>query len=748
MIAIMAEHRPRTRRTAPVKAVLLALLAVMAFAIGAGVAARAQSTDAADATPVAMLAEQPRPLTAAEIDAVVALLDDREARIALRTSLTQLFAEPAVQPPALERARIRLVTAFAMLPNLGGLLDEAAMRDAEAGHPVDAAVATRNVLLVVLLSFALATLFRWLVLRRASGEAGGTVTPMRRLLADLIRAFAFATLVVLCYLVLSPGNPRAPQLLQDLLLVVTGTLLVLAIARRILTPRVPDRRLAPVGTRAASAVLATLNVIAVVAVVLMFPVVLARALGLPEEIQMLARLVMGLAVIVVLIAAVWRHRDLFAEATAAGDGNSAVRTRMIAAFLSLGLAVVWGLWVFGQLTGESSVAWRAVVSLIVVLLIPIGTRVVDRIVAGGPTAGQKVGEAASQGEGSTGAAAVSMLPTQAVRAFGAATTQRSLRKIIQAAMVVAALWLLLRIWEVDPTAGDGPTAVVLRIILQGGVVAVVGFVLWTGLRGWLDRQIVAARTAPASSSMARIATMLPLLRAFLLIAIAVIVLLSVLSSFGIAIGPLLAGAGVIGLAVGFGAQSLVRDIVSGFFFLFDDAFRVGEYVDTGKLKGTVESISLRSIKLRHHRGAVHTVPFGTIDSLTNHSRDWVVEKLELGVALDSDVEKIAKVIKQVGRALAAEPEFAAGLLDAPKFKGIGRVTDYALIISVKFMAKPGQQFAIRRETYRRVVQAFKANGIRLAAPSISINRGDDREEAVAAELAAAHLHTSSPTATP
>ncbi|MEQ9811776.1 MAG: mechanosensitive ion channel family protein, partial [Azospirillaceae bacterium] len=423
------------------------------------------------------------------------------------------------------------------------------------------------------------------------------------------------------------------------------------------------------------------------------------------------------------------------EATGAGAGSSAMRTRMIAAFLSLGLTVVWGLWGFGQLTGESGVAWRAIFSLLVVLLVPVGTRIVDRIIEGGPAIGQ------------TGATAVSMLPTTAVRALGAATTQRSLRRIIQAAMVIAALWLLLRIWQVDPTAGDGPTAAVLRIILQGGVVAIVGFVLWTGVRGWIDRQIVAARTAPPSSSMARIATMLPLVRAFLLIAIAVIVLLSALSSFGIAIGPLLAGAGVIGLAIGFGAQSLVRDIVSGFFFLLDDAFRVGEYVDTGKLKGTVESISLRSIKLRHHRGAVHTVAFGTIDSLTNYSRDWVVEKLEFGVALDSDVEQLAKVVKQVGRTLAADPDSSEGLLDAPKFKGIGRITDYALIISVKFMAKPGQQFAIRRETYRRVVEAFKANGIRLASPSISINRGDGREEATAAELAAAHRHAAPPPST-
>ncbi|MEQ9811634.1 MAG: hypothetical protein RLO50_02555, partial [Azospirillaceae bacterium] len=302
---------------------LLVLLALMAFAIGASVAARAQTSGAADTTPMGQLAEQPRPLTVAEIDAVVALLDDGEARAALRTALTELFADPVAQPPALERARVRLVAALAMLANLGGLLEEAALRDTEAGHPVDAAVATRNVLLVVLLSFTLATFLRWLVLRRWSREADAGVTPTQRLLADLVQAFAYAALVVLCYLVLSPGNPRAPQLLQDLLLVVAGTLLALAVVRRIFTPRVPDQRLAPVGSRAALAVLATLNVLAVVVVVLMLPVVLARALGLPEEVQVLARLVMGLVVVATLIAAVWILRAQFGEAPAAVGGHGA-----------------------------------------------------------------------------------------------------------------------------------------------------------------------------------------------------------------------------------------------------------------------------------------------------------------------------------------------------------------------------------------------------------------------------------------
>lgn len=120
------------------------------------------------------------------------------------------------------------------------------------------------------------------------------------------------------------------------------------------------------------------------------------------------------------------------------------------------------------------------------------------------------------------------------------------------------------------------------------------------------------------------ATLLPLLRVALMVTLLAMVIMSVLTSLGVNVAPLIAGAGVVGVAIGFGAQSLVKDVFSGIFFLIDDAFRVGEYVEIDNLRGTVERISIRSLQIRHHRGAVHTLPFGELKSLTNHSRDWVI----------------------------------------------------------------------------------------------------------------------------
>ena len=139
----------------------------------------------------------------------------------------------------------------------------------------------------------------------------------------------------------------------------------------------------------------------------------------------------------------------------------------------------------------------------------------------------------------------------------------------------------------------------------------------------------------------------------------IITLLMVLSSLGIEIGPLIAGAGVVGVAIGFGAQTLVKDVIAGIFYLLDDAFRVGEYIQSGTYKGTVESFSLRSVKLRHHRGYLFTVPFGELGAVQNMSRDWVIDKFSINVDYQTDIEKARKIIKKIGQQFADDPEYRA-----------------------------------------------------------------------------------------
>ncbi|MBL8668758.1 MAG: mechanosensitive ion channel, partial [Rhodospirillales bacterium] len=189
---------------------------------------------------------------------------------------------------------------------------------------------------------------------------------------------------------------------------------------------------------------------------------------------------------------------------------------------------------------------------------------------------------------------------------------------------------------------------------------------------------------------------------------------------------------------GFGAQALVRDIVSGIFFLIDDAFRIGEYIDVGAAKGTVERISIRSLRLRHHLGQINTIPFGEIKTVTNYSRDWAIMKLELRVPLDTDIEKVRKLVKRVGQEMQQHPELGVNLLQPPKSQGVHRMEPSAYVVRVKYMAKPGEQFILRREVFRRLHDAFRENGIRLGVSPTVVDASNPLAagNAAAAERAA------------
>ena len=212
--------------------------------------------------------------------------------------------------------------------------------------------------------------------------------------------------------------------------------------------------------------------------------------------------------------------------------------------------------------------------------------------------------------------------------------------------------------------------------------------------------------------------------------------MTVLAALGVNIGPLLAGAGVVGLAVGFGAQTLVRDIISGAFYLMDDAFRLGEYIDVGDAKGTVEKIGIRSMQLRHHRGPINIVPYGAIRRMTNQSRDWVVEKLEFRLTYDTDITKVKKIIKRIGQELSDHPEMGPHILQPLKSQGVLAMEDSAMLVKAKFTARPGEQFVILREAYQRIKQAFDEAGIHFAHRQVTVFVPPGTPPASAAAMAA------------
>jgi small-conductance mechanosensitive channel len=216
-------------------------------------------------------------------------------------------------------------------------------------------------------------------------------------------------------------------------------------------------------------------------------------------------------------------------------------------------------------------------------------------------------------------------------------------------------------------------------------------------------------------------TLLPMLRKVLGTVLVVMVVLTILSSLGLNIGPLLAGAGVLGLAVGFGARKLVSDILCGFFFLLDDAFRVGEYIQTGSIRGTVETITLRNVMLRHHLGMLQVVPHSDLGAVTNYMRGGIVIKFPLEFPYDTDIEKVRKIIKKVGQAMLEDETLGDDFLQPVKSQGVNQITNSVMVIRVKFTAKPGKQFVIKREAYRRITEALNAKGIYYAHRKVIVD---------------------------
>lgn len=266
-------------------------------------------------------------------------------------------------------------------------------------------------------------------------------------------------------------------------------------------------------------------------------------------------------------------------------------------------------------------------------------------------------------------------------------------------------------------------------LLNAIVILLVADLVWQTSKALIAYRMDLAERAGGSEDQltrsGRLRTLLPIFRNTLAVLISAIAVLTILSGLGVQIGPLIAGAGIFGVAIGFGSQTLVKDVLSGVFYMLDDAFRVGEYIQSGSYKGTVESFSLRSVRLRHHRGPIFTVPFGQLGAVENMSRDWVIEKMTINVTYDSDIDLARKLIKQVGKELAADPEFAADTLQPLKMQGVDSFGDFAIVLRLKLMTKPGLQFAIKRRALMMIKKIFDENGIKIAVPTVHVEGSGD-----------------------
>ena len=262
-------------------------------------------------------------------------------------------------------------------------------------------------------------------------------------------------------------------------------------------------------------------------------------------------------------------------------------------------------------------------------------------------------------------------------------------------------------------------------------VAIILVLTWLALR--LSRKGLARLRLHMQSDLddlERVKRLDTLERVFRYVATVIITLVGtmlVLSEVGISIAPILATAGVLGIAIGFGAQSLVKDYFNGFFLLLENQVRQGDVVQVADKSGLVEEMTLRYIRLRDYEGSVHYVPNGTIASVTNRSRGFAYAVIDVGVAYREDVDEVFSVMGEVGAAMRADPELGGKIEDDLEIAGVDQWADSAVVIRCRFKVKPLEQWGVRRAFLYRLKKAFDVAGIEIPYPHLSVYAGQDKQ---------------------
>jgi len=699
-----------------------ALLSILVLAVGA----RAQ-----DAVPPETTGE---PGTAAEAERLLSLLDQPEVRAELRELLVRHLgsAEPAQAGDLLILQQERLRALAQAWSRLDEELSAVAARAWDEGFSSALGHALLLLTIALLAAFAATRALGGLRDRaRPDPQAPASsrlAAGLGVVLVDLVVPLVYLLALNLASLALSAGRGDSDQIVGILTHAGLWVLGVAIAVDLLWSPRRPESGLFRAEPGRAPAVARLLGGIALsIMAIAAFAGLLAVEGMAPLSAALLAVL-LSVALLLALLIGIWRRRSSVAAAIRGAMPDRSVVTRLAPLWplpVTLYLVVVWGATLNSIAAGRSEAAGRLILSIILPLVIAgMAAALSRRSNAGVRALARSVGEASgSEEEAATR------------KSLDAAASRLSLAVWLVA--ILLALGLLAWLYELNIGLLLGLDPSLFRAGFKALCVGLTAYVVYAMIAASIEVRMARLHDARNPSRARRLRTLLPLLRGFLLQVVIVMAVLISLSALGVDIGPLIAGAGIFGLAIGLGTQKLVTDIVSGVFFLVDDAFAIGDYIEVGGLRGQVESLSIRSMKLRHHRGPVHTLPYGEIASLTNHSRDWVIVKLEFRVPSETDLGLVKKIVKQIGQEVSADPVLGKSLLEPVKSQGVRRFEDNAMIIGVKFKAVPGEQFVIRRQVFQKIRDAFVAAGVRFADRGVVVHVSHDASDAEIAASAAA-----------
>jgi small-conductance mechanosensitive channel len=306
-----------------------------------------------------------------------------------------------------------------------------------------------------------------------------------------------------------------------------------------------------------------------------------------------------------------------------------------------------------------------------------------------------------------------------------------LRRVVSWIIGIVTALALLQVWGVDVGELFQTGSIGHRLasaIVTIGVAAVIALVVWEGANVAIERRLDRWTTSGDLVRAARLRTLLPMLRSALFCVIALVVVLTGLSELGVNIGPLLAGASIFGVALGFGSQKLVQDFITGMFLLMENAMQVGDWVTLAGVSGTVEYLSIRTVRLRGSDGSLYTVPFSSVTTVNNTNRGLGNAAVKVNIVFGEDVDLAIATLKEIGAALREDEKFKDGILSDFSFWGVDGVDGSAVTLAGQIQCRDTARWGVQREFNRRILDQFSARGIAIANPQRHLLTWDPQSE--------------------
>jgi small-conductance mechanosensitive channel len=524
---------------------------------------------------------------------------------------------------------------------------------------------------------------------------------LARLVLDLIPIAVFVAIAGLLAGMVPRPTTRAVILATVYAYAITR--IVLSLGRMLVSPGAGRLRLVHIGDAEADYLMCWLRRGTLVAVWGGALAQIALLVGLAPPLADTLMRVVALIVAVMAVILVLRGRDavaLYLRRPDAAAGVSGWRIWLAGVWqylATVAIAALWILWAAGMQHGLDGLRFLLVTVAVLVL-----ARLLAIVILGSLDRAARLSPGLSR-----------RFPGLEVRA---ARYQAPARLLVNLLILVGTAIVLLQLWGADAFLwfeGSRIGARLLSAFATIALAAVAAVFVWEGANAALERRLALMSDAGSAAHAARLRTLLPMLRATLFIAIVAVVGLTALSEIGINVGPLLAGAGIVGVAVGFGSQRLVQDVITGMFALFENALQVGESVTVAGLSGTVEDLSIRAIWLRGDDGSVHIVPFSAVTSISNSSRGLGNAEIAVTVAAKEDSDRVAAALRDIAAEMRREPDLAPLVLGELEV-WVDAVKAASATLAGRIACAPSGRAAVEHEFNRRLQKRFQELGIELA----------------------------------